>query len=582
MALLLVLLELRGELGMVLAAVHFNHRIRGAEADADEQFVRELAAKLGLEFLCGSADVPAFSREHRVSLEAAARKFRYEYFATLLRREREHGTEGPGLKPRILRTLDPGLKPGAPTDAQTTRVQEAMAPTDAQTARVLKPGASTMRRKRRDQEFINAGINNLTPGPGPGFTLDKIATAHTQNDQAETVLMRLVRGAGTRGLSGIHARLGNISVFHAGIGQTRSPAEADVASRDVASYVSTEMQSQEGQSQESAGCIIRPLLAVTRSEITAYLQSIGQPWREDSSNRQLEHTRNRVRHELIPLLERDFNPAIIRVLAEHAQIAQAEEEFWAFEANQVLLALCDSSGGALRVDALLKLPLALQRHVVRAAAERAGLTLDFEHIEAVRRLASAEIGRKSRHTGLPGGTAELARHDGVRELMLRSGGLNKAAQNDYEYRLPVPGSVQVPEIGGCIRARLHTVQATAQVTGQVTAQVTAQEGGKTAFQSYNQPQLLNPRRLGAELTVRNWRPGDRFWPAHTKAPKKVKELLQKMTEAERKSWPVIISGNEIVWMRGFPPPASFTLAADVPASAQGLLIEEQEEQKEDR
>jgi len=79
--------------------------------------------------------------------------------------------------------------------------------------------------------------------------------------------------------------------------------------------------------------------------------------------------------------------------------------------------------------------------------------------------------------------------------------------------------------------------------------------------------------------VRNWRPGDRFWPAHTKAPKKVKELLQKMTEAERKSWPVIISGNEIVWMRGFPPPASFTLAADVPASAQGLLIEEQEEQK---
>ncbi len=328
-----------------------------------------------------------------------------------------------------------------------------------------------------------------------------------------------------------------------------------------------------------AGRIIRPLLAVTRNEITAYLQSIGQPWREDSSNRLLEHTRNRVRHELVPLLERDFNPAIVRVLAEHAQIAQAEEEFWAFQADQALLTIGDSRRGALRVDSLLKLPLALQRHAIRAAAERAGLTLDFEHIEAVRRLASAEVGRKPHHTGLPGGTAELARRNGVRELILRSGGLKKAEQNDYEYRLPVPGSVQVPEIGGCIRARLLTVQATAQVTGQVTAQATAQEGGKTAFQGYNQPQLLNPRRLGAELTVRNWRPGDRFWPAHTKAPKKVKELLQKMTEAERKSWPVIISGNEIVWMRGFPPPASFTLAADVPASAQGLLIEEQEEQK---
>src|SRR5207245_2701057 len=146
--------------------------------------------------------------------------------ATLFRREGEHGTEGPGLKPRTLRTFDPGLNP---TDAQTTRVQKAMAPTDAQTARVLKAGPSTMRRKRGDQEFVHAGINNLTLVPSAGFVLDKIATAHTQNDQAETVLMRLGRGAGTRGLSGIHARLGDISVFHAGIGQTRSPAEADVA-----------------------------------------------------------------------------------------------------------------------------------------------------------------------------------------------------------------------------------------------------------------------------------------------------------------------------------------------------------------
>src|SRR5260370_22051268 len=92
-ALLRVLLGLRGELGMVLAAIHFNHRIRGAEADADQQFVRELAAKFGLEFLCGSGDVPAFAREHGLGLEAAARKLRYEYFATLFGRDEDSRRE---------------------------------------------------------------------------------------------------------------------------------------------------------------------------------------------------------------------------------------------------------------------------------------------------------------------------------------------------------------------------------------------------------------------------------------------------------------------------------------------------------
>lgn len=508
-ALLRVLLELRGELGVVLAAVHFNHRIRGAESDADERFVRELAAKFELEFLYGSADVPAFASEHGMGLEAAARKLRYEYLATLLWREED----------------------SAPSK----------------------------------------------------FTLDKIATAHTENDQAETVLIRLMRGAGTRGLGGIQAKLEDIGVFRAGIGQTRAMAEGDAAS-----YVST--------GDVGAGCVIRPLLGVTRKEVISYLDSLHQPWREDSSNRQLEHTRNRVRHELIPLLERNFNPAIVHVLAEHAQIAQAEEEFWATQAEQALLAVSNSepnlkahsapgsAGVALRIDSLLKLPLALERHVIRAAAERAGLTLDFKHIEAVRRLASSDAGTKPRRLALPGGSAEVvigsfvgssrAAGPGVRELMLRGDSLNKAAQKDYEYRLPVPGCVRISEIGGSIRARLVTVQ---------NAQVAAQERGESAFESYNQPKLppflkpgrlLDPRRVGAELTVRNWRPGDRFWPAHTRSPKKIKELLQKVAEAERKSWPVILSGHEIIWMRGFPPPDDFSLPADAPREAEGLLVDE--------
>jgi len=452
-ALLRILLELRSELGIVLVVVHFNHKIRGAESDDDERFVRELAEKLGLSFLSGEDDVPAYSREHGLGMEAAARKLRYKYFGTLFQPE-----EG--------RTL---------------------------------------------------------------LMLDKIATAHTQNDQAETVLMRLLRGAGTRGLSGIHTSL------------------ADMDPEDTHHKLNL-----------GAPRIIRPLLAITRGEIIDYLRSINQSWREDSSNRLLEHTRNRVRHELIPALEREFNPAITRVLAEHAEIAQAEEEYWNSQVEQVLPAVYAADRNVLKVDSLLKLPLALQRRVIRIVAERNGLTLDFEHIEAVRRLAHGKAGLRPRQVALPGGAADLAVRDGILELILRLGSLSKVAAKDYEYRLPVPGSVAVPEIGRYIRARLVTVQ----------------EEGKTPFQSYNQAQLLNPMTLSAGLTVRNWRPGDRFWPAHTKSPKKVKELLQKMAETERRSWPVVISGNQIVWMRGFPSPACFSLPANAPASTRGLLIEE--------
>ena len=77
--------------------------------------------------------------------------------------------------------------------------------------------------------------------------------------------------------------------------------------------------------------------------------------------------------------------------------------------------------------------------------------------------------------------------------------------------------------------------------------------------SYNRDHLFDATLLDKEVTIRNWRPGDRFWPAHTKSPKKIKELLQErhVTGAARKLWPVIASGDEIIWVRGFAAPARF-------------------------
>jgi tRNA(Ile)-lysidine synthase len=100
----------------------------------------------------------------------------------------------------------------------------------------------------------------------------------------------------------------------------------------------------------------------------------------------------------------------------------------------------------------------------------------------------------------------------------------------------VPGAIDVPEAGARVEVEL--------VPGSL-------------MPGYNPDHMLDPAVLQKELTVRNWRAGDLYWPAHSKAPKKIKELLQerKVTGTERKLWPVVLSGEEIVWVRGFPAPA---------------------------
>ena len=129
--------------------------------------------------------------------------------------------------------------------------------------------------------------------------VDAVATAHTLDDQAETVLAKFLRGAWTEGLSGIHPVI-----------------------------------------EFPEGRILRPLLGTTRAEVEAYLRALGQGWREDSSNRHLSFTRNRIRHELLPLLE-GWNPRLREHLAQMAELARDEEAWWQGEmarlAPQMLL-----------------------------------------------------------------------------------------------------------------------------------------------------------------------------------------------------------------------------------------------------
>ncbi len=181
-------------------------------------------------------------------------------------------------------------------------------------------------------------------------------------------------------------------------------------------------------------------------------------------------------------------------LAETAEIARSEEEYWRGEVERVLPEVWDAQ--QQQAEELGELPLALRRRVIRAAAESLGLTLEFRHVEEILGLGL----ETAKSVELPGGWTVARANDGLHFTLAA-----EVASFDYEYFLAVPGVVEVPEAGSSFEAAVVP-------------------GG--AAPGYNPDHMLDPALLKKELTVRNWRAGDRFWPAHSKSPKKIKELLQ--------------------------------------------------------
>jgi tRNA(Ile)-lysidine synthase len=359
--------------------------------------------------------------------------------------------------------------------------------------------------------------------------LNRIATGHTMDDQAETVLLKIVRGAGGRGLAGVYPRL-----------KVTGSQPSPLSSR----------QKHSGH----AASIIRPLLATRRKDLEPYLLGLGQNWREDKSNRDLRHMRNRVRHGILPRLERYLNPAVREALAETAEIARAEEEYWYKEVARALPLVWEAAAGrVLKIPALLNLPLALQRRIVRAASESLGLRLDFKHVEEILTVGSNRTA-SAKSTTMPDGWV-VSRNKG--ELRFELPGTTPGRLG-YEYCLSVPGSVQVQETGSRFEAVLVS---------------------ENAAEGYNPEDLLDRSLLAAELKVRNWHPGDRFWPVHTKEPKKIKELLQQrhVTGPERKLWPVVVSGADVAWVRGFAAPVRLQSRS---TDSKAVLIRELELQEQ--
>jgi tRNA(Ile)-lysidine synthase len=278
------------------------------------------------------------------------------------------------------------------------------------------------------------------------------------------------------------------------------------------------------------------MLATTRQQVEYFLSSLGQPFRQDASNASPQFLRNRVRGELLPALERDYNPRLRQALCETAEVAAAENEFLDALVTSILAKQPDPELG-IELDLFKSQPLALQRRILRRLCLPLSLALDFAQLESLRDFALA--GRAGRFTLPRGFAAEILRqkHSPSRLSVLAPKQLLSPLA-PYCIELPIPGSVSLAEFWN--RKDMHID--------------TSLLDGTSALRRYNRDVLLSAKRVGTCLTVRNLLPGDRFRPLHSSGERKVNRLLQELSipSALRRIWPVLSVADSIVWVPGLP------------------------------
>jgi tRNA(Ile)-lysidine synthase len=334
---------------------------------------------------------------------------------------------------------------------------------------------------------------------------DRIATGHTLSDQAETVLFRLLRGAGPEGLSAIRP--------------VRQPG------------------------------VIRPLLGVERADVEQFLADRAAAYRIDESNRDPRFARNRIRRDLLPLLERDWNPRAAHALSRLADQAVEDADYWRSEVSRCEERLLRPVSGGLTfcAEEASGLAPALRRRLLRRALERVGGEgrFDFQHVEAFRRLV--ENPGAGARLSLPGLTAE------------RSCGKIRLAAVDETCVNPLaePPAVAPPDErrspDGRTRIRLD---------------VHPQDDARGSYTKPNWDRI-DWSRTPKPLFLRSWRPGDRIVTVPGSGPRKLSDLLRSAEIAawDRERWPVIASHGDaaecVIWARGFGPSSEFRPSGNI-------------------
>jgi tRNA(Ile)-lysidine synthase len=327
----------------------------------------------------------------------------------------------------------------------------------------------------------------------------KLALAHNADDQVETFLMRLLRGSGAPGLVGIwpDRKIGSLRV-------------------------------------------IRPMLEIRRREIADYLTDAHCAWREDESNLDKRFTRNRIRHELLPLLEREFNPSVRDVLCRTAEILRDEDYYLLHHvAQRFYMAACRED--AVNVQALAGMPVAVQRRVLRfwlGNESELGRVCGFEQIEAIRRLALDD--NPSAETHLPDDLVVYREYEWLR----------KTPQRDLvpltgSWPLRIPGSTTIRDLGVTIHAETITASPGQPLHSCYTYNKDANSRAAEVFDA---------GALGDRLTVRTWREGDRFRGLGMAGEKKLQDFFvdEKVPRRQRLRVPLVCaSDGRIAWVAGY-------------------------------
>lgn len=421
-AMLDALVRLAPEEGFGLAVAHFNHGLRGAEADADEAYVAELARGYGLEFIAGRGDVAAAARAQRRGLEAAARKLRHEFLSAAAA---QHGCAA-------------------------------------------------------------------------------IALGHTASDRVETVLLHLLRGTGVAGLQGMRP--------------VRRP-------------------------------FIRPLITLWRAQVEEYCRAAGLRWRTDETNVDTRRfLRNRIRHELLPMLEREYGPGVSEAILRSAEAVEMELSWTEPLVREALAEACESHGEGVRLNLarVRGLPSGLLTRILRAAASEVfdgAPDWRWQHFAALAQ--AVRQGRTGHRVALPGGLEGRVSYG-----WLEIGPACPEPSALPERPLPVPGEVEIPEAGVRLRSQLCP-------RGQAPP-----PGPQVA--------VLAPT-LADGLVVRGWLPGDTFVPLGMTGRKKLQDFFvdAKVPRAARRRVPLVVHPRAgVIWVAGM----RIAQDAKAPPTAEVVLV----------
>lgn len=316
----------------------------------------------------------------------------------------------------------------------------------------------------------------------------KIAVAHNKNDQAETVLMRLLRGTGLQGLTAIHIRREKV---------------------------------------------IRPLLNIDRKSIEEYCETYNLSPRIDKSNLESIYYRNKIRLELIPYLEENYNPNIMENLVKTAKVLKKDFDFIEEKAREVYASLVNSQDEhrlELPIEGIQGLHNALQSRVIRLAAEQLlgrQEVLEYKHVQDV--LELMQKGLTGKKINLPMGL--------IAKINYKNICFTTADQEDkvFHYELPIEGSFDLKEMDGTFTMR---------VVGREEIKEISRDKYRKCFDYDEMKDVLN---------VRNRQDGDRFYPLGLTGSKKLKDFFidYKINRDERDRIPLICDGDEIMWVVGF-------------------------------